>query len=246
MHMHSPSCRPGVSHPNRIATHKQCMSGCLFVCSILGGSTLHWKHNTQLGWNSWHNYMNLHLSMQQFNDFSCKLFRTLICLLHAGVLCGQCRGDKGVSALLNKCVSCHDASGLLIAGLISSSCETGKFDTPSSLICIGSGTLYILPLCISLIVNQNTSWIHVSVYELMCANIFTWYSTWLVILGRYLSGNMTTGRFMWRSKMVDLFTCQMSDKIKRDQASIKLYNCCMLPPHGQSFTNLYNQVLLYS
>ena len=24
--------------------------------------------------------------------------------------------------------------------------------------------------------------------------------------------------------MVDLFTCQMSDKIKRDQASIKLYN----------------------
>ena len=117
MHMHSPSCRPGVSHPNRIATHKQCMSGCLFVCSILGDSTLHWKHNTQLGWNSWHNYMNLHLSMQQFNDFSCKLFRTLICLLHAGVLCGQCRGDKGVSALLNKCVSCHDASGLLIAGL---------------------------------------------------------------------------------------------------------------------------------
>ena len=34
-----------------------------------------------------------------------------------GVLCGQCQGDKGVSALLNKCVSCHDASGVLIAGL---------------------------------------------------------------------------------------------------------------------------------
>ena len=115
--------------------------------------------------------------------------------------------------------------GCSLQDSVSSSCETGKFDTPSSLICIGSGTLYILPLCISLIVNQNTSWIHVSVYELMCANIFTWYSTWLVILGRYLSGNMTTGRFMWRSKMVDLFTCQMSDKIKRDQASsYKLYN----------------------
>ena len=34
-----------------------------------------------------------------------------------GVLCGQCQDDKGVSALLNKCVSCHDASGVLIAGL---------------------------------------------------------------------------------------------------------------------------------
>ena len=35
-----------------------------------------------------------------------------------GVLCGQCRNDEfGVSALLNKCVSCHDASGTLIAGL---------------------------------------------------------------------------------------------------------------------------------
>ena len=57
--------------------------------------------------------------------------------------------------------------------------------------------------------------------------------------------------------MVDLFTCQMLDKIKRDQASIKLYNfrytCTseagyklMLSPHGQSFTNLYDQVLLYN
>ena len=32
-----------------------------------------------------------------------------------GVLCGRCQDDKGVSALLNHCVSCHDASGLLIA-----------------------------------------------------------------------------------------------------------------------------------
>ena len=36
----------------------------------------------------------------------------------SGVLCGRCRGDEvGVSALLNKCVSCHDASAILIVGL---------------------------------------------------------------------------------------------------------------------------------
>ena len=57
--------------------------------------------------------MNLYLSMQQYNDLLCEMFRTL--MLTLGVLCGQCRGDKGVSALLNKCVSCHDASGVLIA-----------------------------------------------------------------------------------------------------------------------------------
>ena len=81
----------------------------------------------------------------------------------SGVLCGQCRGDKGVSTLLNKCVSCHDASGLLLAGLskttvvadlcvrlalavvcmhihthtIATTDIDCKFDTPSSLICIG-------------------------------------------------------------------------------------------------------------
>ena len=35
----------------------------------------------------------------------------------AGVLCGSCRNGYGVSALLNKCVTCHDASGMLIAVL---------------------------------------------------------------------------------------------------------------------------------
>jgi len=38
--------------------------------------------------------------------------------LPAGVLCGECDGENmGVSALLNKCVSCSDASGLLILAL---------------------------------------------------------------------------------------------------------------------------------
>ena len=33
----------------------------------------------------------------------------------AGILCGECRReDEGVSALLNECVDCSDASGLLI------------------------------------------------------------------------------------------------------------------------------------
>ena len=37
--------------------------------------------------------------------------------LSAGVLCGNCRDGYGVSVLLNKCVTCHDASGILIAVL---------------------------------------------------------------------------------------------------------------------------------
>ena len=34
-----------------------------------------------------------------------------------GVLCGECEGGKGVSVLLNDCVSCPNAQGLLILGL---------------------------------------------------------------------------------------------------------------------------------
>ena len=38
--------------------------------------------------------------------------------MRAGVLCGQCRNESaGYSALLNDCVSCNDASGLLILAL---------------------------------------------------------------------------------------------------------------------------------
>ena len=39
------------------------------------------------------------------------------CIMYVGYLCGQCRNDKGVSALLNKCVSCGKASVLLIIAL---------------------------------------------------------------------------------------------------------------------------------
>ena len=34
-----------------------------------------------------------------------------------GILCGKCRSGRGVSALLNRCISCHDASGMLILAL---------------------------------------------------------------------------------------------------------------------------------
>lgn len=33
----------------------------------------------------------------------------------AGDLCGECKDGKGVSALLNRCTTCSDISGLLIA-----------------------------------------------------------------------------------------------------------------------------------
>ena len=37
--------------------------------------------------------------------------------MYVGYLCGQCHNGKGVSVLLNKCVSCGKASLLLIIGL---------------------------------------------------------------------------------------------------------------------------------
>ena len=35
----------------------------------------------------------------------------------AGILCGNCRNGYGLSVLLNKCVTCPDASGIFIAVL---------------------------------------------------------------------------------------------------------------------------------
>ena len=46
---------------------------------------------------------------------SCVSFSMLCSSL--GILCGNCIEGLGVSALLNECVTCGDASGLLIAGL---------------------------------------------------------------------------------------------------------------------------------
>ena len=39
---------------------------------------------------------------------------TPIPCLDSGTLCGECRSDAGVSALLNKCVTCHDGYSVLI------------------------------------------------------------------------------------------------------------------------------------
>ena len=46
-----------------------------------------------------------------------------------GILCGECGDGKGVSVLLNDCVSCHDAQGLLILGLSKFSDEAGNIIT---------------------------------------------------------------------------------------------------------------------
>ena len=40
-----------------------------------------------------------------------------IYILIIGYLCGECRGDKGISVLLNKCVSCGYVNIMLIAAL---------------------------------------------------------------------------------------------------------------------------------
>ena len=43
---------------------------------------------------------------------------TLNAFIYVGTLCGKCRDeDEGVSALLNQCVTCSSASGLLILAL---------------------------------------------------------------------------------------------------------------------------------
>ena len=44
-------------------------------------------------------------------------FNFIPSILLLGYLCGQCGNGKGVSALLNKCVSCGNASVLLIIAL---------------------------------------------------------------------------------------------------------------------------------
>ena len=40
-----------------------------------------------------------------------------VLFVFTGELCGECRDGKGVSALLNKCTTCSDASSLLILAL---------------------------------------------------------------------------------------------------------------------------------
>ena len=42
---------------------------------------------------------------------------TFIHYYNAGILCGECQDGKGVSVLLNDCVYCPNARGLLILGL---------------------------------------------------------------------------------------------------------------------------------
>ena len=42
---------------------------------------------------------------------------TIFNFIIKGYLCGQCRGDKGVSALLNNCVTCGYFNILLIIAL---------------------------------------------------------------------------------------------------------------------------------
>ena len=54
----------------------------------------------------------------------------VLCCDCAGELCGDCRNGYGVSVLLNKCVTCHDASGLLIAVLSESQKVACSVDVP--------------------------------------------------------------------------------------------------------------------
>ena len=59
-------------------------------------------------------------------------------IIIVGCLCGSCEDGYGVSALLNNCVTCHDASGTLIIIL----CKL------NFILCIDEVTLH----CINLII----------------------------------------------------------------------------------------------
>ena len=49
---------------------------------------------------------------------NCYLLQNMLYInTYIGYLCGQCSNGKGVSALLNKCVSCEKTSVLLIIAL---------------------------------------------------------------------------------------------------------------------------------
>ena len=65
--------------------------------------------------------------------------------LSAGVLCGNCRDGYGVSLLLNKCVTCHDASGILIAVL--SECMSFRTQILCSFSCVPVCLLFSCGRC---------------------------------------------------------------------------------------------------
>ena len=53
------------------------------------------------------NRKGIGFAKSNFYCFNCSIF-------FIGVLCGECKNGKGVSALLNKCTSCNDAFSILI------------------------------------------------------------------------------------------------------------------------------------
>ena len=63
--------------------------------------------------------INLRIELESFACAHSKIFCTfhIIIMYTIGYLCGQCRNGKGVSALLNNCVSCERTSVLLIIAL---------------------------------------------------------------------------------------------------------------------------------
>ena len=55
---------------------------------------------------------SMHLRKKRYNEIDCLQSEMLLTLV--GYLCGECRDGKGVSALLSRCTTCSNASGLLI------------------------------------------------------------------------------------------------------------------------------------
>ncbi len=52
-----------------------------------------------------------------YTVLSACIYNTIVSIVTAGLLCGECKDGKGVSALLNRCVDCDFSYGFLIMGL---------------------------------------------------------------------------------------------------------------------------------
>ena len=60
----------------------------------------------------------IHICIHAYSKISfIYTYVAILCIYFIGYLCGKCRGNAGVSALLNKCVSCGNVNILLIIAL---------------------------------------------------------------------------------------------------------------------------------
>ena len=69
--------------------------------------------------------------------------------MYLGYLCGDCRDNKGVSALLNHCVHCSDVNSALIVGL----CKTLNYLYIHKQLTVVINLIFFMLICFAVIVD---------------------------------------------------------------------------------------------